>query len=90
MEVVVYEVDAVENLDITVDQRYSVMKGPDWQAKDLNCLRVYEWDRINFTDPKKRKKTAEMMGLTMEQLNQLRKDTRDALTLNTTHYAQNE
>ena len=84
------EVDAVENLDITVDQRYSVMKGPDWQAKDLNCLRVYEWDRINFTDPKKRKKTAEMMGLTIEELEKLRKDTRDALTFDNTHYSQNE
>lgn len=84
------EQGAVDNLNITVDQRYSVMKGTDWEAKDLNVLRVYEWDRINFSDPFKRKKTADMMGLTLDQLEELRRGTRNALMLDSTHYSQNE
>ena len=43
-----------------------------WRADDLTVLRAYEWDRINFTDPVKRKRTADMMGITVEELDQIR------------------
>jgi anaerobic magnesium-protoporphyrin IX monomethyl ester cyclase len=47
----------------------------DFSADDLTILRAYEWDRINFMDPKKRKRSAEMMGVTEQELCLIRKET---------------
>jgi radical SAM superfamily enzyme YgiQ (UPF0313 family) len=52
-----------------------VIKSDHWSADDLTILRAYEWDRINFTDPKKAKKIADKMGITMDELNNIRKKT---------------
>lgn len=49
----------------------------EFSANDLTILRAYEWDRINFTNRKKRKRTAQMMGITEEELNHTRKETID-------------
>jgi anaerobic magnesium-protoporphyrin IX monomethyl ester cyclase len=43
---------------------------------ELMILRAYEWDRINFNTPKKVEKAAEMMRLTINELNYHRKQTR--------------
>ena len=68
-----------------------VITTPDFTPQELQALRTFEWDRINFSDPIKRKKTADMMRLTSDQLEDVRKNTRDALMLNnTSHYSQNE
>lgn len=51
----------------------------DFKANDLTVLRAYEWDRINFSDAKKLERTADMMGITAEELSKIRKRTlRDA------------
>jgi len=47
----------------------------EFSANDLTILRAYEWDRINYTDPIKRKRTAKMMGITEEELNVTRRKT---------------
>jgi hypothetical protein len=47
----------------------------EFSAGDLTVLRAYEWDRINFTDPEKRRKTVEMMGITEDELRLIRKRT---------------
>ncbi len=39
----------------------------------MNLLRAYEWDRINFTDPIKRKRTADRMGIIEHELNDIEK-----------------
>ena len=44
-------------------------------ADDLTILRAYEWDRINFSNPKKLRKIADRMGVTIEELNEIRKRT---------------
>ena len=54
-----------------------VIKSKHWSASDLTILRAYEWDRINFSDPKKLKKTAHRMGITIEELNKIRRRTMD-------------
>ena len=67
---------AVETLD--ADSKWSVggeIKSDDWTPDDLTVLRAYEWDRINFSDPKKLKKTADRMGISVEELNKIRKRT---------------
>ena len=45
----------------------------EWTADDLTILRAYEWDRINFTDKNKLKKTADRMQISVEELNKIRK-----------------
>ncbi|MBF0518524.1 MAG: radical SAM protein [Nitrospirae bacterium] len=50
----------------------------EFTANDLTILRAYEWDRINFTDPAKRKRAAEMMKITEEKLLMIRRDTLNA------------
>lgn len=47
----------------------------EFRSKDLKILRAYEWDRINFSSPEKCKKVAGMMGISLERLNEIRKNT---------------
>lgn len=63
-----------------VDWRYGRISTSEFTPKDISILRAYEWDRINFTDPKKLQKTADIMGITIKELNEIRKKTRDSLT----------
>ena len=42
-------------------------------------LRAYEWDRINFSTPEKRKRVCQIMEITEEQLEEHRKQTRRKL-----------
>lgn len=48
----------------------------EFTPQELTILRAYEWDRINFTNPNKRKRIAWMMGVTEGELDVIRKDTR--------------
>lgn len=61
------------------DSAWSVgglIKSEEWTADDLTILRAYEWDRINFSDPKKLARTAKQMGISVEELNKIRERTR--------------
>jgi len=68
-----------------VEWRYGRIKTNEFNPKDISILRVYEWDRINFSNPEKCKKTAELMGITLKQLNDIRKATRESLTFENTN-----
>ena len=46
-----------------------------YTENDLTILRAYEWDRVNFSDPKKRARTSEIMGITLEKLDEIRRKT---------------
>ena len=46
-----------------------------WTVEDITIVRAYEWERINFRTPAKREKLARMMGITLEELEALRKNT---------------
>jgi len=54
-----------------------VISSEHWSADDLTILRSYEWDRINFTNPKKLKKIADRMGISINELNNIRRRTLD-------------
>ena len=54
-----------------------VISSEHWSADDLTILRSYEWDRINFTNPKKLKKIADRMGISINELNDIRRRTLD-------------
>jgi radical SAM superfamily enzyme YgiQ (UPF0313 family) len=64
-----------------VGWRYGRIKSDEFDPHELSFLRVYEWDRINFRDPEKRKTNAKLMGITEEELNSIRKETRKQLAL---------
>jgi radical SAM superfamily enzyme YgiQ (UPF0313 family) len=46
-----------------------------FKSRDLTILRAYEWDRINFTEPDRRRRIARRMGLTEDELWQKRRNT---------------
>ena len=54
-----------------------IITSEQWSADDLTILRAYEWDRINFSDPKKLKRIADRMGISIEELNKIRRRTID-------------
>ena len=60
------------------DWRYSQIKSDEWTAKDITILRAYEWDRINFS-PDKIENTARLWGVSLEEMQNIRKDTRDSI-----------
>jgi radical SAM superfamily enzyme YgiQ (UPF0313 family) len=64
--------------EITIDWRYSSIHSDEWTSRDISILRVYEWDRINFS-PDRIQKVAKMWGCSIEELNEIRKETRDSL-----------
>lgn len=47
----------------------------------MSILRAYEWDRINFSSYEKRKRTADMMGVSVQKLDEMRRNTRRTLGL---------
>ena len=74
------EMDAIVGDHEEVGWRYGRMRSTEFNQKDISILRVYEWDRINFTDPVKRARTAKIMGISEKKLNQIRTNTRNKLT----------
>jgi anaerobic magnesium-protoporphyrin IX monomethyl ester cyclase len=67
---------------VKVEWRFSQVKSSEWTSKDISILRAYEWDRINFDTEEKRKRVAEIWGISVDELNRIRKETRDAITIN--------
>ena len=47
-----------------IEWRVGLIETDEFSREDLTILRAYEWDRINFTDENKRKRTAQMMHIT--------------------------
>lgn len=47
----------------------------EFTANDLCILRAYEWDRINFSSLEKCEKTAQMMHISVQELQQIRQET---------------
>lgn len=64
--------------DLCVDWRYGQILSDEWTPKDISTLRAYEWDRINFA-PDRIDKVCEIWGVSREEINQIRKRTRDTL-----------
>lgn len=62
-----------------VDWKHGWIETEDFKANDTSILRGYEWDRINFTDPAKRKKIAKIMSITEEELLKIRRRTLESL-----------
>lgn len=61
--------------------RNGMIETDEFTVRDMSILRAYEWDRINFSTNDKRKRTAEMMGISLQELDEIRKNTRKTLQL---------
>jgi len=53
-----------------------VMKTEEFEPFELQVLRAFEWDRINFSSQKKKEIICDMFGITTGELEVLRKETR--------------
>lgn len=72
----------IDNFDPeNVNWRNGMIETDEFSARDLSILRAYEWDRINFSTVEKEKRTADMMGISIEELRKIRKRSRDTLIL---------
>lgn len=65
------ELFSVDNIRWSAGQ----IETKEFSAQDTTVLRSYEWDRLNFTDPIKRRRIAERMRITEEELLQIRRQT---------------
>lgn len=59
--------------------RNGAIETNEFTTRDMSILRAYEWDRINFATYEKRKRTADMMGITVDELDERRRWTRRTL-----------
>ena len=57
----------------------SAIQTDEFTGLDLQILRAYEWDRINFTDPARGKRVGRIYGLTEEETARWRIETRRSL-----------
>lgn len=69
----------VDTSNYVIDWRHSSFLSDEWTARDVDILRAYEWDRINFGTPEKREKTAKLWHESLEEMSRIRKMTRDSL-----------
>lgn len=77
------EMDVITGDEYEINWRYSKVKTQEFRPIDISILRAYEWDRINFTDPEKRVRTAKIMNITLEELEDIRRKTREVLDFET-------
>lgn len=59
-----------------------VITTKDFVPFELEVLRAFEWDRINFKTEERRTKIARMLGITLEELEEWRKETRRKIGVN--------
>lgn len=59
-----------------------VIKTPEFSPEELQILRAYEWDRLNFRTLEQKEKIAKMVDITLEELENWRKETRKKVGLN--------
>jgi len=53
-----------------------VITTPEFTPEELHIMRAFEWDRLNFKTPERKQVIARMMGVTLDEIEEWRKDTR--------------
>lgn len=67
--------DFIANLD-KLGYSQGVISTKEFTPQELQILRAFEWDWINFSSKERKKTIARMQGITMDELEQWRKETR--------------
>lgn len=67
-----------KDYDDTENVGYSkgVITTDEFTPPELQIIRAFEWDRLNFSTKEKREKLADMYGITLDELNEWRQTTR--------------
>jgi radical SAM superfamily enzyme YgiQ (UPF0313 family) len=68
-------IDDIDNLQ-NIGYTKAIISTNEFSSLELQILRAFEWDRINFKTKKKKEKIATMEGLTIKELEEWRKETR--------------
>lgn len=86
MEICLREGYLPKNFDIEKDSTSGYSKGlistTEFTPSELEILRAFEWDRINFPTPERREAIARMVGISMQELGQWRINTRRKCGIN--------
>lgn len=73
----------VEGFDFRSPDFYTTSRGfitsDEFTPGELNILRSFEWDRVNFSTPERTRRFAEMVNLSVEELNKHRRKSRREL-----------
>lgn len=67
---------SIDETDDVYGYTKGVIETKDFKPMELQILRAFEWDRINFTDEKRKQSIARMEGITLEELEEWRIRTR--------------
>jgi len=68
--------EGYDHFNMTASWNSSSVRSNEYSSNDLTILRTFEWDRINFSVAEKRRKTANRLQMTDEDLHRMRKETR--------------
>jgi hypothetical protein len=71
--------DGYDHFNMSHSWNGGMIKAPAYTSNDLMVLRTFEWDRINFSNPRKRKTIADRLEMSDEELLFMRKQTRDGM-----------
>ncbi len=70
--------DPTSNIGYTA----GIIETAEFTPKELEILRAFEWDRINFSSASRREAIARIQNITLEELEQWRKNTRRSFGIN--------
>lgn len=68
--------DYIENISQYSGYGKGLISTEEFKPFELEVLRSFEWDRINFSSQKRKKAIARLNGITMQELDDWRKNTR--------------
>ncbi|HIK00168.1 TPA: radical SAM protein [archaeon] len=66
----------------SVGYTHGAISTDEFLAEELQILRAFEWDRINFRSKERKEAIARIQGISMEELENWRKETRHKLGVN--------
>ena len=77
--------DGYDHFNMNASWNRGLVKSSEYSSNDLTILRTFEWDRINFSSPEKRKKTAKRLEISEDELNRIRQSTRENMYASVIH-----
>jgi len=66
-----------EKVNKIIKRTVGLYRTDEFSELDLGLIRSYDWDRINFSSKEKKDKYCQMVGITNDELNQMRKHSID-------------
>lgn len=74
--------DYIQNISAYSGYGKGLIATEEFTPFELEVLRSFEWDRINFSSPERARNIARMNGISMKELDEWRKNTRRSLGIN--------